>query len=193
MAATDVAHWVRAAAQGDSKAADEIHRLYRPYLAFVVGPRIPVEMLARFDSEDVLQSTFAAAFAALPEYSYSDEASFRGWLRQIALRKLQDRLREQGRSKRSVWDTLSDPGDLDARADDGSDGDTPSTIVSRAERQVELVRAIDRLPPQMRRVVIMRCFERRTFPEIATELDIGEDSARRQFVASLERLQRVLD
>lgn len=183
---------IRAAARGDAAAAAELHRVYRPYLALAIAPRIPRAMLARFDTEDILQSAFAAAFAALPDYDASDEPAFRAWLRQIALRKLQDKLREQGRAKRSVWDTLSDPGDFHARVDDGPGGDTPSTIMSRDESQLQIVRAIERMPAQMRRVVILRCFERRTFPQIAAELQIDEDRARRQFVASLEELQRTL-
>src|SRR5688572_4557552 len=89
----EVGRLVQAAANGDEAAAAALYRRYRPYLAILATPRIPREVQGRFDTEDVLQSVFLSAFAALKNYRYVDEHRFKAWLREITVRKLADRIR----------------------------------------------------------------------------------------------------
>ena len=187
----EVLRLVRAAAKGDEAAAAALYRAYRPYLAVAVSARIPREFQGRFDCEDVLQATFLSAFAALKSYQYADEPRFKNWLREIALRKLQDRIRDDARHKRSAYDTLSES-HLSGCATEKHDEQSPTVILARAERSAELIAAIQALPFEQRQAITMRCFERRTFADIGAELGLTEDQARRRYVDALETLLRRL-
>jgi RNA polymerase sigma-70 factor, ECF subfamily len=185
----EVGRLVQAAANGDEAAAAALYRRYRPYLAILATPRIPREVQGRFDTEDVLQSVFLSAFAALKNYRYVDENRFKAWLREITVRKLTDRIRSHARLRRSAFDTLSES-HLEGRATEKDDEQSPTVILARAERHAELIAGIQALPFEERQVLTMRCFERRTFADIGTELGLNEDAARRRYLGALEALGR---
>ena len=185
----DVGPIVAAAAAGDAAAVEQIYRRYRPYLAVLVGPSIPQHLRQRFDTDDVLQSAFLEVFRALRGYAYVDEPSFRGWLRSITVHKLQDRIKRDFARRRSAYSELKDV-DFEKHPDGGSDSETPSVIISKAERHAELLAAIQRLPPEQRQALVMRSFEHRTFAEIGAELGLSEDAARRRYLEALESLVR---
>lgn len=183
---------VAAAAAGDSRAADELYRRYRPYLAFLTSPRIPRQVRDRFETDDVLQSAFLNAFEGLRDYTYVDEPSFKAWLRQIVVRKLADRIRMHKRQRRSAFDTLREQFEFETRPHGGSDGESPSVIMSRAETHAELLAAIQELPDEQRQTVVLRCFERRSFAQIGAELKLSEDQARRRYIDGLQALLQSL-
>jgi RNA polymerase sigma-70 factor (ECF subfamily) len=181
----EVARLVAAAALGDGLAVERLYHLYRPYLAVLAGPNIPRELRSRFDTDDVLQSAFLEAFRALRNYEYTDERHFRAWLRKITLNKLQDRIKRDVAQRRNAFTELKGV-DFEQRADSGSE--TPSVIMSKAERQADLLAAIQNLPPLERQVLVLRSFERRSFAEIAASVGVSEDAARRRFLNAVEAL-----
>ena len=182
---------VLAAQNGDHAAWEELHRRYRPFLAFLTAERIPRKLRGRFDTEDVVQSAFLAAFRMLQSYTYNGEESFRAWLQRISINKLVDRIRSHDREKR-------DPGrerpltDADTVPAEGEEGDSPSRILGRAERHSEILGAIARLPAAQQEVLWLRDFEHKPWAEIAAALGCTDSTARKRHGEALEALMRLI-
>ena len=179
--------WVEAAAAGDPDAWDALYRRFRPLMACALSRRIPDHLRGRFDTEDVLQSAFLAAYTGLADYEHGDGESFRAWLTRISRNKLLDRIRAHDRSRRSA--AVERGGlDLDGLTEDPRAGESPSVLVSRAERSAEILAALSQLGERKQALVWMRQFEQRTWQEIAAELDCPESSARRWHAEALRDL-----
>ncbi len=187
----DVREWVRLASQGDHQASRWLYQRYRPLLAVMTSARIPAQMRQRFDTEDVLQSSFSNAFHALKDYEFTTEEAFRSWLLSVALNKLHDRVRANRAGIRSAYKEISGV-DFDARQDDHSQSETPSVIVSQAERRARLLSAIQSLPQPQRDIVTMRCLESRGWSQIAAHTALSEDQVRRRYSDALQTMQRIV-
>jgi RNA polymerase sigma factor (sigma-70 family) len=185
----ETARLVAAAAAGDHAAWEVLYRRYRPFMALITSAGIPDEMRGRFDTEDVLQSAFLSAWRGLGRFTYQGEDSFRGWLRQIAVRKLTDRIRLHSREKR-CQSREADGVDPAGLASAGAESDTPSGIMTRAERNADVLQAISRLDEEHQEVIWLRNFEVRPWNEIARTLGCTESTARRRHFEALEALMR---
>lgn len=179
---------VSASLRGDPAAGAELYLRYRDYLAAAVAPRIPSDLASLLDLEDLLQSAFLSAFVALPRHRFVDERRFRAWMREIAVNKLRDRLRRlrQDAQGRSAAGGVEDGEPLD------DSGDSPSAILARAENEARLRQALAELAPDLRRAIQMRCFERRTWTQIAAALGTSDDGARRRYRDAVEGLEKRL-
>ena len=185
----ETARLVSAAAAGDHSAWEVLYRRYRPFMALITSAGIPDGMRGRFDTEDVLQSAFLSAWRGLGRFIYQGEDSFRGWLRQIAVRKLADRIRLHSRERRSQ-SREADGVDPAGLASAGAESDTPSGIVVRAERSADVLHAISLLGEGHQEVIWLRDFERRPWSEIASALGCTDSTARRRHFEALEALMR---
>jgi RNA polymerase sigma-70 factor (ECF subfamily) len=182
---------IQRARDGNPGAWEELFRRYRALLTVMVHVRIPALYRGRFDTEDVLQSAFLSAFRSLGSYDYRGEASFRSWLKEITRNELADRIRAHDASKRSSGreQQVSDP-DIYPRA--GEEGETPSQIVSRAQRRAQVLAAMRRLEDEQQEVLWMRDFEGRTWEQIGRLSGCTESGARRRYRTALEALVRIL-
>jgi RNA polymerase sigma-70 factor (ECF subfamily) len=187
----EIGRWIEAARRGDQEAWERLHQRYRPLLSFTAQAGMPDHLRGRFDIEDVLQSAFLSAFRSLGSYDYRGEASFRSWLKEITRNELADRIRAHDASKRSSSreQQVSDP-DIYPRA--GEEGETPSQIVSRAQRRAQVLAAMRRLEDEQQEVLWMRDFEGRTWEQIGRLSGCTESGARRRYRTALEALVRIL-
>ncbi len=188
----EVREYVRLASQGDQHASRWLYQRYRPLLAVMTSARIPAQMRQRFDTDDVLQSSFTNAFEALKHYEFTTEEAFRSWLLSVALNKLHDRVRANRAGVRSAYREISGV-DFDARHDEHAQSQTPSMIVAQAERRSRLLSAIQALNQPLREIVTMRCLESRTWSEIAAHVELSEDQVRRRYSEALTVMQKQLD
>lgn len=187
-----VKEWVRRAGLGDHEASRWIYQRYRPLLAVLTSARIPAQMRQRFDTEDVLQSSFSNAFQALKLYQFTTEEAFRSWLLSIALNKLNDRVRAHQAAMRSAYNEIASV-DFEAHGDGRPQSDTPSVILGDAERRAQLLSAVQALESPLREIVSMRCLEGCAWAQIAAATNMPEDRVRRRYSEALQRLSRKLD
>jgi RNA polymerase sigma-70 factor (ECF subfamily) len=187
----EIGRWIDAARNGDQEAWEKLHQRYRSLLSFTAQAGMPDHLRGRFDTEDVLQSVFLAAFRALGSYDYRGEASFRSWLKEITRNELADRIRAHDAGKRSIRREQS-VGDPDVYPRSGEEGDTPSQIVSRAQRRDQVLTAMRRLEDEQQEVLWMRDFEGRTWEQIGRLAGCTESGARRRYRVALEALVRIL-
>jgi len=111
-------------------------------------------------SEDAAQEAFIRAWQNLP--AYHPQTPFRNWLYRIAVNAAMDMLRKE---KRIMPDDI---GDL--HLTDGRLG--PESLASQNERTALVQSAIRSLPDASRAVLVLREYERLSYQEISSTLDI---------------------
>jgi len=180
--------WIEAAKSGEPGAWERLYRRYRGLLLVAIRSQgVPLGMRSRFDTEDVLQSSFLSAFRALPDHEFQGEPSFRAWLRRIATNKLQDRLRHNSRDRRNAAHE-SGPPDGTALGTE----DSPSVNFERVEVQERVLDGLTRLSEDDQELVCWKTLERYSFADIARFLECSESTARRRYLDAIRRLQEIL-
>lgn len=141
---------------------------------------------SREDSQDLAQETFLRAHKAID--GFRGESKPLTWLLTIATNVWLNRLRDAVADKRQGKEVpLPDSGQghpLDARQEDH---------LIDLERRRLLREAIDKLPLQMRRCVLLRVYQNMSYREIAEILEIAEKTARSQYSRARERLGSLLE
>jgi RNA polymerase sigma-70 factor (ECF subfamily) len=165
---------VRAAASGDRQA---FQRLYRQHVDRVYGA---VYRLAGYDharAEDLTQDAFVRAWQKLADFRH--ESAFGTWLYRLAVNVALMDIRSRGAHPVGYVDDeqLPDPGEVPFCA---------------AERE-ELERAIARLPPRARAVLVLHDVEGWRHEEIAGELDMAVGTSKAQLHRARALLRRVLE
>ncbi|HET6554353.1 MAG TPA: RNA polymerase sigma factor [Dyella sp.] len=164
---------VRAAAAGDRQA---FHRLYHLHVDRVYGA---VYRLAGFDharAEDLTQDAFVRAWQKLSGFRH--ESSFSTWIYRLAVNVALMDIRARSADPVSMMDEDSLP----------DHGETPFCA---AERE-ELERAIGRLPPRARAVLVLHDIEGWKHEDIGTELGMAVGSSKAQLHRARGLLRKVL-
>lgn len=153
---------VARAATGDERAFAELVRRHTPLLRAVVRRvlRDPTE------ADDVVQETFIAAWRRMDDVL--DGAAVTGWLVTTARRRSVDRLRDGGRWRYT---------DLDD-ALPGTDDRGPAAVAERASLVAQARHVLAGMPAAQRRCWELRHLERRSYDEIALELDLPRSTVR---------------
>ena len=164
---------VRAAADGDRAA---FQRLYRRHADRVYGA---VLRLAGYDharAEDLTQDAFVRAWQKLAGFRH--ESAFGTWLYRLAVNVALMDIRSRGADPVSMMDQ----DDLPER------GQTPFCAAERDE----LERAIGKLPPRARAVLVLHDVEGWRHEEISAELGMAVGSSKAQLHRARGLLRKVL-
>lgn len=145
------------------------------------------------DCRDLTHDTFLGAYRGYEDYR--GDASYKTWLLTIAGHLWLNRLRDRSAAKRSspevALDGWPDGGEALLAQDALTDGPTdPLTDVLDAERQQLLRRAVDALPPQMRRCFLLYVYQGRKYREIAELLGISIETVKSQIHQAKEKLRQ---
>lgn len=170
---TDTAD-VQAAAAGDRHA---FQRLYRRHAERVYGA---VYRLAGYDharAEDLVQDAFVRAWQKLPGFRF--ESAFGTWLYRLAVNVALMDIRSRGADPVGFVDQDTLP----------EAGETPFCA---AERE-ELERAVGRLPPRARAVLVLYDIEGWRHEEIAAELGMAVGSSKAQLHRARQLLRKTLE
>lgn len=127
----------------------------------------------RRDAEDVVQDTFISAWRGLP--TLGDPAAFRGWLYQIATRRIFDLLR----ARRPVQEWPDEDGAPPGTAGRPSaDNDDPAQVVVQRAQFEALQQALMTLPPQQRAAWSMQKIDGLSYDEIAVAMGLPVSTVR---------------
>jgi RNA polymerase sigma-70 factor (ECF subfamily) len=165
---------------GDQRAATRLVGRHAEAVA-----RFVTSVGARTDVDDVVQDTFARAFASLD--SFRGESSLRTWLFTIARRLVLDRRRSERRRGGGARMQV-EVQDADAVTEyDALD----AVVAEETERRMR--DAVARLTPTQREVFVLRVGEGLSYREIAEAVDTTEGAARVHYHNAMRAVKEFLD
>jgi RNA polymerase sigma-70 factor, ECF subfamily len=152
---------------------------------------------AKGGASDLVQETFVEANRDFARFHGQSESELLAWLRQLLLNNARDFTRRFQRGGKRGVDREVSLDAVDAAGGLGllfsSDSASPSeTVISR--EKADIVReAIERLPDDYRRVLLLRYEEARSFEEIGALMKRSANAARKLWLRALERMEQELE
>jgi RNA polymerase sigma-70 factor (ECF subfamily) len=196
----EVSDLLERAAAGDEAGWRALLTRHHDRLRRMVALRLDPRLQGRVDPSDVLQDAYLDAAAQLPNYLRQQELPFFLWLRSLAGTRLakahRHHLDAQIRDVRrevSLYRGALPAASSAALASRLLGRECPpSEAAIRAELQVRLQDALNRMDPLDREVLTLRHFERLTTVETARVLAISEAAAGKRYLRALGRLKEIL-
>ena len=182
---------VERAQTGDRHAFDQLVSKYQRKLG---------RLLSRFirdaaEIEDVTQEAFVKAYRALP--SFRGDSAFYTWLYRIGINTAKNYLVAQGRRAPTSTQFDSEQAETFESADQLRDINTPESLLMSKQIGETVNSAIDALPEELRRAIVLREIDGLSYEEIAEMMDcpIGTVRSRifRAREAVAEKLRPLLD
>ncbi|MHC4378935.1 MAG: sigma-70 family RNA polymerase sigma factor [Planctomycetota bacterium] len=141
------------------------------------------------DALDASQETFGTLHRKLGDFRFQSKLS--SWIYRIAVNASID-LKRRDRSRRV--------GSLDLHRDDESSSfdvedrqvEMPSASASRRELELEIQRAIDRLSPKLRAVIVLRYLESLSYEEVSQVLGLSLGTVKSRLARAHDALDREL-
>jgi RNA polymerase sigma-70 factor (ECF subfamily) len=186
-----------AARAGSREALGRVLSQYHSYLLQVARRQLARDLQPKGGASDLVQETFLEAQRFFDRFEGHSGDELRAWLRcvlvhQTAKAGRRFRATQKRRLAREVrLDTSHPPAAIHA-ALPAAPVATPSALLLARERQEVLLRALDRLPEDYRRVMALRYQQEMTFEEIGRDMRRSADAARMLWARALERLKHEL-
>ena len=176
MAEHKTQHLVALAQEGDEAAVSQLCSVYGERVRRIVRLRLDQRLRPKLDSVDVVQDALILALGGLKDFTYQNEGDFLRWLSKIAENRLRDILDGFHADKRDVNKEI--PFKKEGRStEDGSIGaagpmgdTTPSVIACRKEALDRLEKALDKLKPEYKEIIVLKKIEGLSHAEIAERL-----------------------
>ncbi len=164
---------VMAVLGGDSRAFGEIVRRYQRPLYFLA-----LRLLHNSQSaDDITQKAFLKAYRALAGFQF--RSSLKTWLMTIALNLCRTELARPKREEAEEWIEDLPDASVEQR------GEQEEMEAQRSK----LHRAMEKLPPRQREVVVLRIYQEMPFQEIATVLNSTESAVKVNFHYAMKSLR----
>jgi RNA polymerase sigma-70 factor (ECF subfamily) len=152
--------------------------------------------------EEIVDEVALRALRRMPRMP--QQATMRGWLRLLALRAIEDRVRQTRRQRRHEAVSLEAPLPLGQRADvyyqpDAAltwadvlpaPGPSPEEALLLNETREELEQALNELPPDQRLAFVLRAIEGLGYAEIAAITHQSRSDVRQAYHAAREALRQ---
>jgi RNA polymerase sigma-70 factor (ECF subfamily) len=163
----------------------------------MVRLRMGRELRSKMESMDVVQDVLLSALKDLGDFTYRDAGDFLRWLSAVAENRLRDNVDRLHAGKRDIRKEVR----LDGRTVGGRvagmpgpiEATTPSVIMSRKEELDELAKAMDRLKPEYREVIILTKLEGLSYKEIGERLGKSDEAVRKLVSRSMAVLTDVFE
>ena len=176
----------RALETGDKKAYNELMRLYRDPLYFMLLEKIGNKELAKDLTIEALGKAFKKLHLYVPNYVFST------WLFTIAKNNCIDYLRKNKLPTISIDNlTLNDKGEKQS-FDIPSEIPDPEKMMMKKQRVQILRQIVEQLKPNYRILVRLRYFKEMSYKEIATELEVPLGTVKAQLHRSREQLFNIM-
>lgn len=160
--------------KGDSSAMKKLYNLYIKYLTAVCSRYI----ISEADLKDVLQESFIKIFTAIDTFEYRGVGSLKAWMTRIVVNESLNFIKKNERFEfvQNEWDLP------EATNEEEYVPDTDNISIHVIQ---EMIR---QLPTGYRTVFNLYVFENKSHKEIASILDIKENTSASQFHKAKKRL-----
>src|SRR5262245_4471616 len=127
----------------------------RGYLLSVAEGELAPELRAKGGASDLVQETLLEAYRDFPRFHGRTEDELLAWLRRLLLNNLADFTRQYRATDKRRLDREAPPGDSSAGPTGGlaAAGPSPSSQAAAGELLAAVLRVLDRLPADYRRVI----------------------------------------
>ena len=160
---------------GDQLAFETLVERYRPLLFNSI-----CHILNDYDQScDILQQVFLQLYISLP--ALKQGKSFRGWLLKVARNRCLDELRRKHALPFSSLETADEDDEVSLLLSFSDPNPLPEEVAEHSDLKGRVREAIDGLPPQYRRVVLLRYAGQQSFAEIGQTLSIPAATAKTHF------------
>jgi RNA polymerase sigma-70 factor, ECF subfamily len=189
----DAAPALEAARGGSLAALGEALEECRAYLLLIAQQEISPDLRARGGASDLVQETFLEAQRDFAGFHGTTRKELLAWLRRLLLNNLANFVRQHRQTaKRCLGREVA------LQAVDSSCGalaavPSPSQQAMADEQDRAVQEAIERLPNDYRRVILLRYREGCSFERIAELMGRSNNAARRLWLRALERLEQDLE
>lgn len=185
------------AKNGDRSALEWLFRAYGERVRRIIRLRMGAELRSKLESMDLVQDAFISALRGLQNFTYQNEGDFLRWLSRIAENRIRDNLDKLHANKRDIRREI--PLNGHRRGGENSfvktigpaDSVTPSVIMSKREELNKLEKAMEKLRPEYRDVIVLVRIEGLSHKEAAKRMGKRPDSTRALFSRALAVLTQV--
>jgi RNA polymerase sigma factor (sigma-70 family) len=183
---------VRRAAEGAEPERTRVLEMLVPQVRTSVIARLsPTPVL--FDAvDDLTQEVLAALTASIAKLRNRTVAGFYGWVSMIVRHKVCDLLKRRAQAvAQSLDSTVSgSSGSYCLWQLLSGGGDSPASIMARAEQVAGLISALGQLEPRHREIITLGVFDHLPTDEIAAQLNLAPAAARQLLRRALLALER---
>ena len=191
------AQWLPAARAGSPEALGQALEACRDYLLRIAQRELGPDLQAKGGASDLVQVTVLDAIRDFAHFHGNTDTELLQWLRRLLLNNLADFTRQyRDTAKRQIEQEVRlEGGDSSAERGGGLAAAWPSPSgEAMANEQAEAIRrAVERLPDDYRRVLVLRYQDERSFDEIGDLLGLTANAARKLLLRAVERVQRELE
>jgi RNA polymerase sigma-70 factor (ECF subfamily) len=190
---------VARAKSGDKEAENKLYGIYSERVLGIVRLRMGSELRSKMQSMDLVQDALLCSFRDLGDFTYRNEGDFLRWLSRIAENKIRDNIDKLHAQKRDIKKEV--PLNDSSQSENGTfvpgiepaDTTTPSRIVSRKEEQEKLEKAMQRLNPEYREVILLAKIEGLSHGQIGEMIGKSPDAVRMLLGRALNALSKAYE
>tara|TARA_B100001142_G_scaffold330178_1_gene396800 strand:- start:2928 stop:3530 length:603 start_codon:yes stop_codon:yes gene_type:complete len=176
----------RALDTGDADAYNELMRLYRDPLYFMLFEKVGDKELAKDLTIEALGKAFKKLHLYVPDYVFST------WLFKIAKNNYIDYLRKNKISTVSIDKIIQDEDGREQSFDIASNISNPEQKMIKKQRIQILKQIVEKLKPNYRILVKLRYFKEFSYEEISNELDLPIGTVKAQLFRGRQQLFKIM-
>ena len=172
------------AKNGDQSALDQLFKAYNERVLRIIRMRMGPELRTKLQSIDLVQDAFISALRGLENFTYKNEGDFLRWISKIAENRLRDNIDNFHADKRDIRKEIplnnnsSNTQDNFIGISEPANNTTPSLIISKREDLNKLEKAMEKLKPEYREVIMLIKIDGLTYADAANKLGKGSDAVR---------------
>lgn len=180
----DLAH-IQKCLAGDRNAFRPLVERYQRSVSITISKMV-------YDMEtvrDLVQDVFINAFSRLS--TFDPIYPFKTWIQRIAINRAIDHLRRR-RPEMLILDDEIEMEEGSVRPQFEDPKPTPDILLENAEQSSMLQRAVEKLDPDLRSVIVLRHFQDMNYDDIAIALDIPLGTVKNRIFRAREKLQSLI-
>jgi RNA polymerase sigma-70 factor (ECF subfamily) len=189
---------IDAARSGDGEALGALLSIYRQYLVFLARNGLHHHMQGKADPSDIAQEVCLAAHGNIHEFRGESAEQFAAWLRAILTNTLAMHIRRHlgtekrdARLEQNLNQSITNASGF-LQSNIVADVTSPSQDFARSEAFLQLASALEALPDDYRRVIVLRHVDGLSFAEVARTMDRSVNSVEKLWVRALAKLKTTM-